>query len=83
MFATFLTPYSGVGIYTFLQGSSLSGGAAVRPDWTLGILFGAGGLAGSYGGARLQKHLPERWIKLTIGVLITILAAQYIAQFFR
>jgi uncharacterized membrane protein YfcA len=54
----------------------------VPADWRLGILFGIGGLAGSYCGARLQKHLPERWIRLFVGVLVLGLAVTYLAQFF-
>jgi hypothetical protein len=32
---------------------------SVAPDWGVGTALGAGGLAGSYFGARLQPHLPE------------------------
>jgi uncharacterized membrane protein YfcA len=54
---------------------------AVRPDWKLGLLFGAGGLAGCYCGARLQKHLPERWIRRGLGLMLSGLAAGYAVQF--
>ena len=56
-------------------------GTAVRPDWLLGALFGVGGLAGTYVGARLQKYLPERWIRLLLGLLVTGVALNYIRQF--
>lgn len=82
MLATFLTSLAGVGVFELLGRTPLAGGAAVRPDWLLGVLFGAGGLFGSYCGARLQKRLPERWIKLFLGIVIGGLAAQYVAQFF-
>ena len=83
LFATFLTSIAGVAAFELLGRTSLAGGAPVQPDWILGLLFGAGGLFGSYCGARLQRYLPERWIKTFIGLLIAALAAQYIAQFFR
>jgi uncharacterized membrane protein YfcA len=52
------------------------------PDWRLGLLFGAGGFAGSYWGARLQKRLPERWIRLLVAVLVLAISGAYTAQFF-
>jgi uncharacterized membrane protein YfcA len=32
-------------------------------------------------GARLQKHLPERWIRLGPSVLLLCLAARYLADY--
>jgi uncharacterized membrane protein YfcA len=72
LFGTLLTSVAGVGFF------EVSG---VRPDWLLGLLFGAGGLFGSYLGARLQKHLPERSIRLFLGLLVTALALQYVTGF--
>jgi uncharacterized membrane protein YfcA len=83
LFGTFLTSIAGVAAFEIIGKTSLSGGAAARPDWALGILFGVGGLFGSYCGARLQRYLPERWIKLGLGLLISALAGEYITQFFR
>jgi len=31
---------------------------SVAPDWFLGIMFGLGGMAGMYLGARFQKFVP-------------------------
>lgn len=73
LFGTLLTSIAGVAIYETI---------GVRPDWALGLLFGAGGLAGSYCGARLQKHLPDRAIRLLLGLLVTGLGLNYIARFF-
>lgn len=81
LFGTFITSIAGVAFFELLARTSLSAGVAVQPDWTLGVLFGVGGLAGSYCGARLQKYLPERWIKLFLGLLVAALACFYIAQF--
>ncbi len=81
LLGTFLTSIAGVASFEALARTPLGGGIPVRPDWALGALFGVGGLAGTYCGARLQKHLPERWIRLFLGLLITGLALSYMGQF--
>jgi hypothetical protein len=45
-------------------------------------MFGVGGLLGSYCGARVQKYVSERWIRLFLGVLLTGVAARYTTRFF-
>ena len=81
MGGTLVASFAGVAVFEWIGFTSLAGNAAVRPDWLLGLLFGAGGLAGSYCGARLQKHLPERWIRLFVGIVVLGLAISYTAQF--
>jgi uncharacterized membrane protein YfcA len=81
LLATFFTSVAGVAFFELLGRASLGGGVAVRPDWLLGALFGAGGLLGTYLGARAQRFLPERWTRLILGVLVTGLALAYIGQF--
>ncbi|HUW83260.1 MAG TPA: sulfite exporter TauE/SafE family protein [Phycisphaerae bacterium] len=51
---------------------AVSASAAVHPDWRLGLLFGAGGVAGMWVGARLQKYVPQKVIisVLIVGALI-------------
>ena len=73
LFGTLVASVAGVGFFQVLGES---------PDWALGMLFGIGGLAGSYCGARLQKHLPERSIRLLLGLLVTGLGLRYVIQFF-
>lgn len=70
LLATFVTSAAGVAAFS---------GAMAGPDWALGALFGAGGLVGTYVGARLQRRVPERWIRLALGALAVLLAASYIA----
>ncbi len=48
-----------------------------QPDWALGVLFGLGGLAGAYAGARLQRRLPERALRLGLGALAALVAVVY------
>ncbi|HOA82883.1 MAG TPA: sulfite exporter TauE/SafE family protein [Thermodesulfovibrio thiophilus] len=59
-----------------------SGGVQTTPDWLLGLLFGLGGMVGIYLGARAQKHVPQKYIKLLLSVLIVYIAVRYIVQFF-
>ena len=70
---TLLTSIAGVAGFAIL---------GQTPDWQLGLLFGAGGLAGSYFGARLQKRVPERWIRSFVAVAVIAIAAGYTAEFF-
>ncbi|OIP62419.1 MAG: hypothetical protein CO150_10125 [Nitrospirae bacterium CG_4_9_14_3_um_filter_53_35] len=79
LMGTFLSSIAGVGFYSILPGPQ---GLSTSPDWLLGALFGAGGLAGMYLGARLQKHMPDRFIKGLIGAATLFVAQGYIRQFF-
>ena len=83
LLGTFLTSVAGVGFFELLGAIGYAGKAPVRPDYLLGALFGVGGLFGTYFGARLQKRLPERAIRLLLGLLVTGLGVYYIGQFFR
>ncbi|SPE40432.1 conserved membrane hypothetical protein (dsrJOP associated) [Candidatus Sulfopaludibacter sp. SbA3] len=82
LLGTLVTSIAGVGSFEILGATRLAASFAVRPDWALGLLFGVGGLAGSYCGARLQMYMPERSIRLLLGLLVTGLALRYITQFF-
>ena len=82
MAGTFITSIAGVMYYYILAASGIAGGAAVTPDWMLGVLFGVGGLLGTYVGARVQKFLPDRVIKVILTVLIMFVATSYISQYF-
>jgi len=82
LFGTFATSIAGVAFFELLALWGLSPHVPVRPDWLLGALFGVGGLVGTYVGARMQKYLPERWIRLGLGLVVLGIAAGYIGQFF-
>ena len=57
-------------------------GLTTSPDWLLGFLFGVGGFAGMYLDARCQKFVPQKFIKLMLGLIIVFLALTYIIQYF-
>jgi uncharacterized membrane protein YfcA len=82
LLGTLATSIAGVASFEILGRTTLAAGTAVQPDWALGLLFGAGGLLGGYFGARLQKYLPERGIRLFLGLLVMSLALAYTAGFF-
>jgi uncharacterized protein len=78
LLGTFLTSIAGVFFYSVAP--SL-GNVSTGPDWLLGALFGIGGFAGMYCGARLQKFVPQKLIKLLLGLIIVFLSSTYILQF--
>ncbi len=80
LMGTFSTSVFGLVFYSLLP---LKGGSTAPPDWGLGVLFGLGGLAGMYLGARLQKYVPEQAIKAILTAVIFIVAGRYILQFFQ
>jgi uncharacterized membrane protein YfcA len=79
LMGTFLTSIAGIAFYSLV---TVKNGVATSPDWLLGFLFGIGGFVGMYLGARLQKFVPQKIIKLMLGVLIVYVSARYIIQFF-
>lgn len=79
LMGTFLTSIAGVILYSFMP---VKAGISTSPDWLLGVLFGIGGFAGMYLGARFQKFVPQRFIKVLLGLLIIFVALKYIIQYF-
>jgi hypothetical protein len=77
LLGTFVSSLAGVTFYSLIP----INGAIAAPDWLLGILFGLGGLLGMYLGARAQKYVPARWIKLMLGGVILVVAFKYILRF--
>jgi uncharacterized membrane protein YfcA len=77
LLGTFITSVAGVVFYSVMQIHGLS----TSPDWLLGSLFGAGGFIGIYLGARFQKYVPQKLIRLLLGIIILFIAANYIIQY--
>jgi uncharacterized membrane protein YfcA len=75
LMGTLITSVAGVTFYSVIPAT-----LNTSPDWALGLLFGAGGFAGMYLGARAQKHVPQRLIKLMLGLIILFLAIKYISN---
>lgn len=80
LMGTFVTSVAGVIFYQAL--APFYPDMSVAPDWLLGILFGAGGMAGMYLGARCQKYIPARAIKWMLAGIIIFTAARYTLAFF-
>ncbi|MFN3885090.1 MAG: sulfite exporter TauE/SafE family protein [Rhodocyclaceae bacterium] len=80
LFGTLVTSVVGVLLYQFLPSPT---GMPAIPDWLLGLLFGLGGLAGMYLGARTQKHVGQRTLKIGLALVMTGLASGYVVQFLR
>ncbi len=81
LMGTFITSIAGVAFYQSI--APLYPNMSIAPDWPLGILFGIGGMAGMYLGARCQKYVPARIIKWMLAALIIFTATQYIIESFK
>jgi uncharacterized protein len=82
LIGTFLISAAGVFFFQILAATDLGAQSTVAPDWPLGIVFGLGGLAGTYVGARAQKYLPDLWIRVALGALVVLLALSYLGELF-
>jgi uncharacterized membrane protein YfcA len=80
LMGTFVTSVAGVAFYQAI--APLYPNMSVAPDWLLGALFGVGGMAGMYLGARCQKFVPAKAIKWMLAGIIILTAIKYVAAFF-
>jgi uncharacterized membrane protein YfcA len=80
LMGTFITSVAGVIFYQVL--AAWYPHLSVSPDWRLGLLFGLGGFAGIYLGARCQKFFPARFIKAMLCICVLFVAGKYIIGFF-
>ena len=80
LMGTFVTSVAGVAFYQMI--APLYPDISVAPDWLLGLLFGIGGMAGMYLGARCQKFVPAKTIKWMLAGIITFTGIKYIVGFF-
>lgn len=79
LMGTFVTSVAGVIFYQVL--APFYPEMSVAPDWLLGVLFGLGGMAGMYLGARCQKFIPAKAIKWMLAAIILSTALKYVAGF--
>ena len=82
LFGTFFTSIAGIYVYSHLLPTLYPSQAPVYPDWLLGLSMGIGGFAGIYLGARLQRYLPARIIKLVIAIAMLIVIGKYVIGYF-
>lgn len=75
--STFLTSIVGIAAYQVLQ---ITHGGPIAPEWILGLWLGAGGFAGSYLGARLQRRVPETGLRRLLGLIACLVAARYLQE---
>lgn len=80
LMGTLVTSVAGVVFYQAM--APFYPDVSVAPDWLLGILFGLGGMAGMYLGARCQKYMPARAIKWMLAAIIVFTAIKYLVAFF-
>lgn len=81
LMGTFVTSIAGVIFYQCI--APFYPNISVAPDWLLGSLFGLGGIAGMYLGARFQKFVPAKFIKWMLSAIIIFTAFKYIFGFFQ
>jgi uncharacterized membrane protein YfcA len=81
LMGTFLTSVAAVTFFTLI--APFFPDKAVSPDWMLGLLFGIGGIAGMYLGARCQKFVPAAAIKWMLGAVIVGTALKYVFEYLR
>ncbi|MDL2316479.1 sulfite exporter TauE/SafE family protein [Desulfovibrio sp. OttesenSCG-928-A18] len=79
LMGTFLTSVAGVFFYMCI--APFFPEQSVSPDWALGLLFGIGGMAGMYLGARCQKFVPAKLIKWLLGLVIISTAVKYLLEY--
>jgi len=81
LMGTFVTSVAGVAFYTAL--APFYPQVSVAPDWLLGLLFGLGGMAGMYMGARCQKFVPAKAIKWMLVAIMLSTALKYVTEYFK
>ena len=80
LMGTFVTSVAGVIFYHII--APFYPNMSIAPDWFLGILFGVGGMAGIYCGARCQKYVPSTAIKWMLAIIIISTGIKYVFDFF-
>ncbi|MBO8143254.1 MAG: sulfite exporter TauE/SafE family protein [Thermodesulfobacterium sp.] len=54
-----------------------------QPDWLLGLFLGIGGALGLFCGARLQKYMPQKLIRIIITAGVLFIGYNYVTSFFK
>ncbi len=80
LLSTFVSSIMGVFSYAIVAGLYSSSELSITPDWLLGALFGIGGAAGIYVGARLQRFVPAKAIKALLALCVLSIVVKYIGE---
>ncbi len=81
LMGTLVTSVAGVSFYSAI--APFYPQVSVAPDWLLGVLFGVGGMAGMYLGARCQKFVPAKVIQWMLVCIMVSTAIKYIVEFLK
>lgn len=79
LLATLLTSVAGVISFEVIDLLATSG-PSYGPDWQLALLFGVGGAAGGNVGARLNRRVPERWLRGLLGFIAVAIGLGYLTM---
>ncbi|MBN2655292.1 MAG: sulfite exporter TauE/SafE family protein [Nitrospirae bacterium] len=79
LFSGFVTAFFGVIFYSFIP---VAGDVSTAPDIALGALFGLGGFLGIYFGARMQRFIPEKPVRIGICCMLLATGAGYLVRYF-
>jgi len=83
LMGTLVTSVVGVGFYQLIAPLYQSSGLMVAPNWTLGLSFGVGGMAGMYLGARTQRLVPAIYLKTMLALILFGIAVPYLLGYLR
>jgi hypothetical protein len=78
LMGTFITSVAGVMFSQLVAPFYRRKGLNPAPDWLLGALFGAGGMLGIYLGARTQRFIPAKWLKIMLATVLTGIGLSYL-----
>ncbi len=80
LMGTFLTSLTATIMFQVV--SFYQANTTVAPDWLLGALLGVGGMIGMYSGARLQKYVRAKLIKLLLTFIVVFAGGRYVVGYF-
>ena len=81
LMGTLVTSFVGVIFYHIL--ALFYTNMIISPDWSLGLLFGLGGLCGMYLGAKMQKYVSAFYIKIMLCIVVFSTSLNYIKIIFE
>lgn len=75
---TFATSVVGIVAFEALAAAGAGTGRPVGPYWSVGIALGLGGLVGTHLGARLHARIPERGLRVALGLVALAVGGAYL-----